>query len=92
MPKLVFHTYFGEFCGDTPEEIVQQLFVDSRRGIGPDWAMQKWWDYQRTVWKRLEGKKLPASPDELDAAKKMLACLVEVEALEVGPRPSKASG
>jgi len=86
MPRLVFHTFYGEFSGDSPEDIVQQLFEDSRQGIGPELTKQKWWDYQRTLWKRLEGKKLPASPDEPGAAKAFLACMVEVEALEVGPK------
>ena len=86
MPKLVFHTYFGEFSGDTPK----RSFSSSLRTaggesvrIGPGRKV----GLPTRLWKRIEGRKLPASPDEPGAAKKMLACLVEVDALQVGPKP-----
>lgn len=87
MPRLEYHTFYGEFTGDTPEDIIQQLYEDSRRGIGPDLTKQKWWDYQRTAWKLREGKKLPASLDRPGAPEAFIAFMVKVGALEVGPRP-----
>lgn len=37
---LQYHTFYGSFSGETPEEIVRQLYEDSRRGIGPDLTLE----------------------------------------------------
>ena len=84
---MFYHNTFVEVSGDTPADIVQQLYEDSRRGIGPDLTKQEWWEYQRTVWRRMERKTLPATPDDKGAAERFLQIVVEVGALEEGPKP-----
>lgn len=85
---LRYHTYYGEFAGDTAADIVQQLYEDSRQGIGPDLTKQKWWDYQRTAWKLRVGKKLPATVDKKGAPEAFIAFMVKIGALEEGPKVS----
>lgn len=81
MPRFVFHTYYGEFSGETAEEIVQQLFEDTKKAYGPDFTMERWWEYQMTLWKLKEGKNLPARHDEPGAAEAFIVVAVEVGAL-----------
>ncbi len=85
---LVYHTFFAEFRGDTPEDVVQALYADSARVTL--FTFPQWWDYQ----KRLFGPNIwPGFPsiDSPDASRKILDVLVKLGALETGPQPKKQS-
>jgi len=86
MPRLAYHTFYGSFSGDTPDEIIQQLYEDTRKAY-PEMTKQGWWDYQRRLWKLLEDKALPATLDDPDAAEAFIACAVEAGALDEGSKP-----
>lgn len=47
---LYFHriSLDQEFSGDTPEEVVQALYEDSKIGMG-NISFDEWWEYQRWV-------------------------------------------
>jgi hypothetical protein len=87
MSRLAYHTFYGSFSGDTAADIVQHVYKDSRRRLGSEWPRQEWWDYQRRLWKLLEGANLPDTPDEPDAAEAFITCVVEAGALDEGPKP-----
>ena len=47
---MYFHTLFGEeFSGNSPEEIVQSLYQNSKKGMG-DISFENWWQYQKIMW------------------------------------------
>lgn len=82
---LVFHTFYAEFRGDTPEQLVAALHKDAEAGTDLDY--QQWWAWQRKLWSYTRGYTVP-SPDEPHACAKLIDILVDVGALERGPRPT----
>ena len=81
---LVFHTFYAEYRGDTPEQLVATLHKDSQSGTGMDYAA--WWAWQKKLWSYTGGYTVP-SPGEPDACAKLIDILTNVGALEPGPRP-----
>lgn len=86
--SLVYHTFFAEYQGGTPEDIVRQMHEESRRGTGLD--MSGWWAYQRELWSHKYGIDVPAQDSE-NAAAGLIDVLLKVGALEQGPRPARGS-
>lgn len=85
-PSLVYHTFFAEYKGESPEDIVRQLHADSRKGIDLD--MEGWWEYQSELWSLKYGLDVPAQ-DSANAAAGLIDVLLKVGALEEGPKPSR---
>lgn len=83
-PSLVYHTFFAEYKGETPEDIVRQLHEESRKGT--DLNMAGWWKYQTKLWSHKYGVDVPPQESE-HAAAGMLDVLLKVGALEEGPKP-----
>jgi len=84
---LVYHTFYAEYRGNTPEELVAALHKDSETGTGMDYAA--WWAWQKKLWATQANVNVPA-PDEPGACTKLISILVNVGALETGPRPAPA--
>lgn len=84
--RLVYHTFFAEFRGETPEDVVQALYKDSATVTGQTYP--EWWAYQKHLWSSL----FVTVPEEnqVNACKKLLEIMVNVRALELGPRPVSA--
>ncbi len=80
---LVYHTFFAEYKGDTPEEVIAQIHEDSRDGTDMDFSA--WWKYQQKIWGAKYGLDVPEK-DSKDAAQGMLNVLLKVGAIEHGPR------
>ena len=83
-PQLVYHTFYKEFSGSTAEEVIQRLYEDSKEGTGC--SFPEWWDYQKKLWGQKYDHAIPETPDAENAHQKLLDFLVEVGALEVGPK------
>ena len=81
---LVYHTFYKEFRGNSAEEIVQQLYEDSKKGTGC--TFPEWWSYQQRIWKDRYNHEVPAADAE-QAPQKLLDVLLKVGALEQGQRP-----
>lgn len=97
MKTYIYHKSFIEVSGDTAADVIQQLYEDTKRGVGPnpdgsELTKQQWWDYQRTVWKRKERTILPATLDAPGAAERFLQIMIEAEALYEGPKPTAPRG
>ena len=84
-PRLQYHTFFADYSGDSPEDVIQAVHIDSERVTGLN--LDQWWAYQAELWDFKYGLKIP-DPREPDAAAKLLDIFVEIGALENGPRPA----
>lgn len=89
---LYFHRGFlqQEFCGDTPEEVVQALYEDSKIGMN-NISFADWWDYQRWVHGIKYNTPFP-NIDEPEACQKMLVCFLKggrVEVWEIADRMTR---
>lgn len=81
---LVFHTYFGEeFRGTDPEDVINQLYLSSKEGMG-DITFEDWWRYQQKLWRGRYGLKVPKHYRK-NAGEKMLRVMLRVGALKEGP-------
>ena len=76
---LHYRTFYAEYSGATPEEVIEALYADARYGTGL--SFDKWWQYQRDLWHARYGICVPAR-EECDAAKRLLDILLDVGALE----------
>jgi hypothetical protein len=84
--SLVFHTLFEEeFSGSSPQDIVQALFENSKKGLG-DITFEQWWDYQRNLWSQKYRFQIP-DHDAEGASQALLDSLLQVGALEKGVLP-----
>lgn len=85
-PPLVYHTYYDEFTGANAAEVVDKIYTSAKSTL--EVSKEEWWQYQQKVWKRMENKIIPdmAAPD---AAQRLLDVLIEVRALQRGPKPAK---
>ena len=83
--NLIYHTSFGEFEGASADEVVQALYEYSRQGTGADF--EKWWRYQKNVWKLRCNLDVPEDPKSENASQKMLDVMVQARALVPGPTP-----
>jgi hypothetical protein len=83
--NLIYHTSYGEFEGASADEVVQLLYEYSRQGTGVDF--EKWWRYQKNVWKLRYGLDVPEDPRSENASQKMLDVMVKSGALVPGPTP-----
>lgn len=81
---IIYHTFLREFSGETPKEIVDELYIESAAGTGQ--SLEAWWDYQSRL---LADFKIVA-PDihAPDAHAKLLAGLTSIHAVEEGPKPT----
>jgi hypothetical protein len=86
---LVYHTFISEFKGADAKEVIQAVYEDAKQGTGA--TFQEWWDYQKKLWSKKYGVDIPESPDSPDASQKLLDILVDVGALEVGPKNLRAA-
>jgi hypothetical protein len=82
-PALVYHTFFAEYKGDTPDDIIRSLHADSHRETKI--SLSGWWEYQATLWKHKYDIDVPDIDSE-NAAADMIKVLLKVGALEHGPR------
>jgi hypothetical protein len=76
---LYYKTFFSEYSGETPADVLQAVYADAKAGTGM--SFDEWWDYQHDVWNLKYEIKVPAK-DAPGAAKELLGILVEVGALE----------
>jgi hypothetical protein len=81
-----YHTFYGEFHGGSAQTVVQALYEHSRRGTGCSYL--EWWCYQQALWKQVADRTVP-EPDEPLACETLVEILVDVGALEPGPRPRR---
>ena len=77
---LSYRTFFAQYKGATPEEVVQAIYADAKEGTGM--SFREWWQYQGDLWSTKYDKKIPAA-DSPDAARQLLDILIDVGALEV---------
>jgi hypothetical protein len=84
-PPLVCHTFYREFSGLSPEEVIRHVYEDCREGTGCTFS--EWWEYQKTLWGTKYGHVIPDSPDSDNAYHTLLDVLIKVGALEAGPQP-----
>ena len=84
---LYFHRSFlkQEFSGDTPEEVVQALYEDSKTGMD-NITFADWWEYQRWVHSIKYDTPFP-DIDEPQACQKLLVCCLKAGGLEYGRLP-----
>lgn len=84
-----FHRPFlkQEFCGDTPEEVVQALYEDSKIGMN-NITFTDWWDYQRKVHAIKYRDPFP-DIDEPEACQKLLVCCLKAGGLSYGRLPKE---
>ena len=87
---LHYKTFFAEYSGETPEDVIQAVYADAKSGTGM--TFPEWWQYQKDVWALKYEEKIPEM-DEPDAAGKLLEILVHLGALESAakPQPKKSS-
>lgn len=87
---LRYRTFFNEYSGKRPEDVLQAVAADAKAGTGMSY--DEWWDYQRDVWDFKYGEKVPEK-DAPGAARELLGILVEVGALEAvkKTKPEKSS-
>ena len=80
--ELIYHTFFAEFRGNTPEEVVKALYENSARVTGQTYS--EWWGYQKKLW----GGAFLFFPKETQphACASLLNILVKSRALEPGPQ------
>ena len=72
-----------EFSGESAKEIVDELFIESKAGL-PDLTYESWWDYQISI---LSDHGVPhPQPHDDNAEERLLAALVQLGALEYGPK------
>lgn len=86
-PRLVYHTFFAEYAGNNADDIINAVHKDAEAGTGLNF--DQWWAYQAELWDFKYKLRVP-DPKEPDAARKMLDLLLDVGALENGPKPRKA--
>jgi len=84
MSDRVYHTFYAEFRGASADQIVDQLYEDSRKGTGADFAT--WWAYQKTIWKDRCGLSVPDDPNAPGASETFIDILLKAGVLEPGPR------
>lgn len=82
MQGLIYHTFFAEFRGVTPAEVIQSIYEDSAKGTGHSYP--EWWAYQKRLW----GSPFSRFPHENqpDGCEQLLKILVKAGALAVGPK------
>lgn len=79
--KRVFYTDFGEeFSGTEPEEVINQLYLSSKEGMG-DITFEGWWRYQQKLWRGRYGLGVPKYHRK-NACEKMLRVMLKVGALK----------
>ncbi|MBI3441873.1 MAG: hypothetical protein HY052_08785 [Proteobacteria bacterium] len=76
---LSYYTFFTKYSGTTPEDVVQAIYADAKAGMGM--SLDEWGAYQSKLWDNKYGQRIPQK-DAPDAAKKLLAILVKLGALE----------
>ncbi len=86
--RFVYHTFFAEYAGDSPEDIINAVHKDAEAGTGLNFDL--WWAYQAELWDFKYKLKVP-DPKDPDAASKLLQILLDVGALENGPKPRKST-
>lgn len=80
---MSYHTFYAEYRGATPEEVIQSVYADAKAGT--DMSFEEWWQYQKDLWKYKYGKEAPDA-GAADASHKLLKLLVDVGALEPGEK------
>ena len=75
-----------EFSGDTPEEVIQALYEDSRTGMD-NISFADWWEYQRKVHAIKYPDPFP-DIDDPDAYQKLLVCFLKAGGLKRGRLPN----
>jgi len=78
---LSYHTFYAEYSGATPEDVIQAVYADAKAGTGMSFDV--WWEYQSDLWSARYGRNIP-KPDAPEAARQLLDILVDLGALEVG--------
>lgn len=80
--ELIYHTFFAEFRGETPKDVIQSIYEDSAAVTGQSYP--EWWAYQKRLW----GGPFSRFPkeDQPNACEQLLQVLVKARALEVGPK------
>jgi hypothetical protein len=76
---LQFRTFFNNYSGKTPEDVIRAVYADAQAGTGMSY--DEWWQYQRDVWNLKYGQKVPEK-DAPGAAQELLGILIENGALE----------
>ena len=76
---LSYHTFFAEYTGATPEEVIQAVYADAKAGTGMSY--EDWWQYQRDLWQMKYVIDVPAIYNP-EAAQRLLDILTDVGALE----------
>ena len=80
---LIFHTFLRTFEGETPEEIIDELHIESAAGNPKLQEREAWWAHQIEV---LSLFNIVAPPiDAPDANRKLLEAMVSAGAVEEGP-------
>lgn len=81
----VYNNTFNEFKGETPAEVIQAVYQESQAHTGASYA--EWWSYQQDIWRRSYDVKIP-DMQENGACDALLKVLLDVGALEEGPKPA----
>lgn len=84
----VYNNTFNEFKGETPDEVIQAIYQESQAHTGVSYA--EWWSYQQDIWRRSYGAKIPDAQED-GACDALLKVLLDVGALEEGPKPAAKS-
>ncbi len=82
---LYYKTFFADYHGETPAEVIQAVYEDARSGTGMSY--EQWWQYQKDVWATKYDEHVP-DMDAPEAEKKLLEILVHLGALEQAQAPS----
>jgi hypothetical protein len=80
---LVYHTFFAEYEGESPGDILRAVHKKSAEGIPV--SFNDWWKHQQTTWKAKYNIDVP-SIGEPNAEDSLLKILIDVEALEIGKK------
>lgn len=82
--QFIYNNFFNEFKGDTPDDVIQEIYRESAIHTGASYA--EWWSYQQHLWQQGYGAKIPEA-HEAGACNALLKVLLEVGALEEGAKP-----
>ena len=82
---LIYHTFFAEYQGNTPQELIAAIHRDAKSGTGQ--SFDDWWGYQQKLWNHLYGIDVPDAHAP-NATDELLTILVKVRALEKGRAPA----
>ena len=81
---LIYHTFFAEYRGNTPQELIASIHREAKSGTGQ--SFEDWWSYQQKLWSHLYGISVPDAHAP-NANDDLLTILVKVRALEKGSAP-----